>query len=174
MMAGSTIWLEREAGALIVRWLGGLTDWTPFGGTDLPALCLTCARYGGSLELSDVPHALLHEIAAPIDELVSDCFATIAAERYEHLLERGWRIYIHDGVVDVRAPAHTGLEDDIAPGPDLTGIRLQLTELHTYLLGRAIYTVQQNQHNIAAAVRATVEPVLRRMAAELIEEVCGP
>ena len=174
MMGGSTIWLEREAGALIVRWLGELTNWTPFGEHALPVPCLTCARYAGSFDLRDVPHSLLHRIASPIDDLVSASFVAVAAGRYEHLLEAGWRITLDNGLIVVAAPAHAGLEIEPTSAPDVAGLRLALTELHTQLLGRVIYTVQQNQHDIAAAVRATVEPVVRRMSAELIEEVCEP
>jgi hypothetical protein len=174
MMPGSTIWLEREVGALIVRWLGGLSDWTAFGGDDVPVPCLTCARYGATFELSDVPHGLLHQIASPIDDLVVACFATVAAERYADLLSAGWRMSCDNGLIRVASPAHALQQaDDPAPDPDVAAVRLALTELYVDLLGRAVYTVQQNQPAIGAAVRATVEPVVRRMAAELLEEVCG-
>ena len=173
-MARSTIWLERETGTLIVRWLGELTDWTPFAEQEHSGPCLTCARYAPSFDLRDVPHSLLHRIASPIDDLVSGCWATVAAERYDHLLELGWRIALDNGLIAVAAPAIAGGQESAVPASDVAELRLELTELHSQLLARAIYTVQQNQHDIAAAVRATVEPVVRRMAAELIEEVCEP
>ncbi|MFC0680712.1 hypothetical protein ACFFGH_23010 [Lysobacter korlensis] len=174
-MAGSTIWLEREVGALIVRWLDRLPDWTPFSDRDEGAACLTCARYSASLQLSDVPHTLVHQIASPIDDLVTNCFLTVAAERYEPLLAAGWSISVDNGLVRLVAPVHAPpRERHPAPAADVAGLRLALTELHTDLLGRAVYTVQQNQRAIAGAVRATVEPVVWRMAAELIDEVCGP
>jgi hypothetical protein len=171
-MAGSTVWLEREVSTLLVRWLGRLSDWTPFGLGGGTEVCLTCSRYRASLQLAEVPHALVHPIASPIDDLVAHCFLTIAAERYDVLLEHGWSIALDNGLVRVGAPAVDG-EEAPGPTPAAARLRLELTQLYTDLLGRAIYTVQQSTPEIAAALTVTVEPVVQRLAAELVEEVCG-
>ena len=172
-MPRSTVWLEREVSTLLVHWLGRLAEWTPFvvgGGTEV---CLTCSRYRASLQLSDVPHALVHPIASPIDDLITHCFLTIAAERYDVLLAEGWTIALDNGLVRVGTPGmhETGAYE---PTSEAAELRFALTQLYTDLLGRAIYTVQQSSAEIAAALRATVEPVVQRLAAELVEEVCGP
>ena len=171
-MAGSTVWLEREVSALVVRWLGGLTAWRPFGAGGGTEVCLTCVQYRESLQLTDVPHALVHPIASPIDDLITHCLVTIAAERYDCLLENGWSISVDNGLVRVEGPAQPSW-GEYGPAPEVTELRLALTQLHTDLLGRAISTVQHHSSDIAAALHATIEPVVRRLAAELIDEVCG-
>ncbi len=173
MMAGPTIWLEREVGTLIVQWLDRLTEWRPFESPPDDQVCLACFHYGAQLHLSETPHTMLHPLIGSVDDLVSNCFLIVAGERHAALVERGWTIAIRNGVVLVGTPA-SAVPPDGSEAPETTELSTHLNRLHTELLGRAIRIVGQHHADITAAVQATVEPVVRRMAAQLITEICEP
>lgn len=168
-MAGRTIWLEHEVSTIIVRWLARLSEWTAFHPDADDRICIDCVHYGAHLGLAGIPHALLHTLVTPLDDLVSSCFLVVATERYAPLLDSGWSIALVDGVVNVGMPAGW----DETEAPEAADFRGELILLHTQLLGRAIRTAMQHHEAIATAVESTVDPVVFRLTSQLLEELSG-
>ncbi len=176
-MAGSTIWLGREAERAAEAWFRSLPEWQPFptdpaqpadttAGSDR-SLCLTCLHLGDHLQLDELPHGALHSLAAPVSTLVDGCFRTVAAERYKNLLNEGWVISNTDAIIQVSPPESAGVVVYTAQ------IRSDLMSLHAELVDLAVNAVLRRRDAILEAARWNVEPVVRRLADELIREVCG-
>lgn len=183
-MAGSTTWLGREVDRAATEWMQQLTKWQPFPDAEEAAdrqVCTVCIRFARHLQLDETPHRMLHALAAPIETLVSDCYNTIANERYEHLHDQGWWFGLDDGIVRVVSPSGEEViavfkprewdegDSTIDPGE----VRFQLIMLYADILGIAVGAVLQRHAAITRAVHATVEPAVASMAHQLIEEICG-
>jgi hypothetical protein len=186
MMAGSTTWLGREVDRVATEWMQHLGSWQPFADSaDTAAdrqICSVCIRFARHLQLDETPHHMLHALAAPIDKMIAECYGTIANERYEHLLDRGWSFGLEDGIVRVVSPGGEEVvaifkprEWDEGDTTDDPGeVRFQLIMLYADVLGIAVGAVLQRHAAITRAVRATVEPAVASMTHELISEICGP
>jgi hypothetical protein len=131
MMLPFTPDIDSEVDRIVVAWVTGLSIWQLDTAGGASGICRVCLRYAAELQLDEVPHDLLHLLAAPLESVIT---------------------------------SHADSGDDSPLGD------LAVAEV---LRRRAFGRILPRHSSITWAVEAYVEPQVRRLVAQLMDETCG-
>jgi len=180
---------ERELDRSVQQWLGWLPRWEP-GTLRRPArICDSCPRYARPLGLDSIPHGPLHALVTSVEALVAEQFVRTGAARFPDLENAQWKVWLDGGAV--RVTSRSGQDVDcflpgsaspadrpeeargaVTPAQAVLA-RAELTVLHQELVHAAISRLLAQRQTVLLAVATHVEPVIQRMADELVAEICG-
>ncbi|BDI23922.1 hypothetical protein [Herbiconiux sp. L3-i23] len=180
--------LERELDSAFYHWLAWLPQWQPDSLRPRQSTCARCPRYVDALGLDELPHAPLHGLFGAVELLVAQQFDREVDAQFPGLRAGGdWTVGVHHGVVHVANRDGESLdivlerqERSVAldvptwvSADEAADARVTLVRSYWSLFEAAVARLGLQRSLILRAVDAHVEPKVRRLADELIAEVCG-
>lgn len=181
---------ERELDRSVAQWLAWLPRWEPGTLRRRSDVCTVCPRYADELGFDDLPHGPLHALVTSVESLLIEHFLRNASARFPELERDGeWKVWLDRGIVRITAADGREVDellDDPAPTTPLDALlhggvspaqaaeaRVELVRLYYSLFNSAVNRLGNQRTVVLRAVDAYIEPKIRRMADELVSEVCG-
>ncbi|MFD1714769.1 hypothetical protein ACFSBZ_09830 [Amnibacterium flavum] len=183
--------LERELDSAFYHWLAWLPQWTPATTRRRGNICAQCPRFVDALGLDEIPHGPLHGLFGAVETLLAQQFDREVSAQFPALRARGeWVVGVEAGVVRVFTSqgesldtvlerAEHGGHGLLQPVPtwvnpeEAADARIALIRSYWSLFEAAVARLGVHKSLILRAIDAHVEPKVRRLADELVAEVCG-
>lgn len=181
--------LERELDSAFYHWLAWLPQWSPSmsrrRGT---AVCAHCPRFIDALGLDEIPHGPLHGLFGAVETLLAQQFDREVSAQFPALRARGeWVVAVDAGVVRVATSQGESLDTVLerrehgllqsvptwVNPEEAADARIALIRSYWSLFEAAVARLGVQKSLILRAIDAHVEPKVRRLADELVVEVCG-
>jgi len=179
--------LERELDSAFYHWLAWLPQWEPRDSYRRTSVCTLCPRYVDALGLEELPHGPLHGIFGAVELLLAQQFDREVAAQFPELRERDeWIVTVDSGLV--RFTTHDGDSLDSVLEREGDGVvrpatlqvqsdqvadaRVALIRTYWTLFENAVARLGRQKSLILRAVDAHVEPKVRKLADELVAEIC--
>jgi hypothetical protein len=179
--------LERELDSAFYHWLAWVPQWSPETSRQRSPQCRQCPRYVDALGLEDLPHGPFHALFCAVDFLLSQQFERELAAQYPQLRGvEGWSVELSDGLVRMIASnglplellleaADNGVHSGAFPETALlraTEARASLSRNSWSLFENAVARLGLQRAHILQTIAIHVEPKVRRLADDLIAEIC--